>query len=256
MKAFTAFFGKELLETKRSGKLLLLGILFLAFGIMNPAIAKLTPWLLETMAADLAESGMTITEVTVDAMTSWTQFFKNIPMALIAFVLLYSGIFTKEYESNTLILMLTKGLARYKVLLSKLSVMLLLWTGGYWLCFGVTYGYTAYYWDNGVAANLIGAVTLWWLFGVFTVCLMVLFSVIARSYSMVLLGTGGSVFALYLLGMLPKAAKLTPTALMEGMHILTGAQVPGDYSKAVIITVVAGTLCVTASIPILNKKQL
>jgi hypothetical protein len=56
--------------------------------------------------------------------------------------------------------------------------------------------------------------------------------------------------------MLPKAAKLTPTALMEGMRILTGAQVPGDYSKAAIITVVAGTLCVAASIPILNKKQL
>ena len=88
MKAFFAFFKKEVLESARSGKLLFLTLLFCAFGIMNPAIAKLTPWLLEIMADELAGSGMTVTEVTVDALTSWTQFFKNIPMALIAFVLM------------------------------------------------------------------------------------------------------------------------------------------------------------------------
>ena len=122
MRAFFAFLKKELLESARSGRLLLLLILFGVFGIMNPAVAKLTPWLLEVMGEELAESGMVITEVTVDALTSWTQFFKNIPMALIAFVLVYGGIFTKEYESGTLILVLTKGISRYKVLLAKATV--------------------------------------------------------------------------------------------------------------------------------------
>ena len=42
------------------------------------------------------------------------------PLAgLIAFVLLQSSIFTREYTSGTLTLSLTKGLARYKVVLSK-----------------------------------------------------------------------------------------------------------------------------------------
>jgi ABC-2 type transport system permease protein len=161
MRAFIAFFKKEILESFRCGRFTILGILFLAFGIMNPAIAKLTPWLLETLAAELEESGMTVTAVTVDALTSWTQFFKNIPMALIAFVLIYGGIFVKEYEKGTLVLMLTKGLARYKVILSKAAVILLVWSAGYWMCFAVTYGYNAYFWDNSVAQNLIFSVVCW-----------------------------------------------------------------------------------------------
>ena len=80
MKRFLAFLKKEIMEQFRSGKLLFLGILFVLFGIMNPAVAKLTPWLLEVMADSLAQSGMTITQVTVSAMDSWVQFFKNIPI--------------------------------------------------------------------------------------------------------------------------------------------------------------------------------
>ena len=50
MRALLAFLKKEWMETVRSGKLLLLIIIFTIFGIMNPAIAKLTPWLMEMMA--------------------------------------------------------------------------------------------------------------------------------------------------------------------------------------------------------------
>ena len=71
MKAFLAFTKKELLEQLRSGRIILLGFLFVLLGIMNPAVAKLTPWLLEMLAASLAESGMTVTQTTVTAMDSW-----------------------------------------------------------------------------------------------------------------------------------------------------------------------------------------
>ena len=165
MRSFLAFFKKELMETRRSGKLILFTLLFFLFGVMNPAIAKLTPWLMETLSESLAESGMTVTSVSVDALTSWTQFFKNVPMALIVFLLFYSGSFTKEYERGTLIPLLTKGLPRYQVVLAKAATMLLVWSAGYWLCFGVTYGYTAYFWDNSIAKNLSFSVVCWWVFG-------------------------------------------------------------------------------------------
>ena len=96
MKSFYAFLKKEWLEILRSGKLTILLILFLLFGIMNPAIAKLTPWLLQAMSDSLEASGFLVTDVQVDAMTSWTQFLKNIPMALMAFVLICSNIFSKK----------------------------------------------------------------------------------------------------------------------------------------------------------------
>lgn len=88
MKTLLAFMKKEWLEQLRSGRLAILGILFALFGIMNPAIAKLTPWLFEVMADTLEGSGLSVTVVTVSAMDSWMQFFKNIPMALIVFILL------------------------------------------------------------------------------------------------------------------------------------------------------------------------
>lgn len=256
MSAFLAFLKKELLEAFRSGKLVFLIILFLLFGIMNPAIAKLTPWLLEIMSESLEESGMAITQVTVDALTSWTQFFKNIPMALIVFLLMFGGSFTKEYEKGTLIPILTKGLPRYKVVLAKTLVMVSIWTLGYWLCFAVTYGYNAYFWDNSIAVHLASAVINYWIFGLWTVCLSVLFSVLSQSYSTVLIGTGGCVLASYLLQQLPKLRTYTPTLLMNSALLLFGTEEPQDYAFALILTAVIGVLCVAVSVPIMNKKQL
>ena len=65
MRAFLAFMKKEWLEQIRSSRLIILTILFVLFGIMNPAIAKLTPWLFEVMAESLEESGMVVTTVEV-----------------------------------------------------------------------------------------------------------------------------------------------------------------------------------------------
>ncbi len=256
MRSFLAFFKKELTESARSGKLMILGILFLAFGIMNPAVAKLTPWMLELMADALAESGMTVTSVTVDALTSWTQFFKNIPMALIVFVLLYASIFTREYESGTLLLLLTKGLSRTKVVLAKAALMLLLWTVGYWLCFGVTYLYNAYFWDNSIAQALVPAAVLWWLFGVWTLSLLVLFSALTKSSAGVLLGTGGCVLAAYLLGLLPRLADHTPTALMSGMTLLVGAKNLSDYTVSIALTLILSVACTVLAVLQIRRREI
>lgn len=256
MKSLFAFMKKEFTEQLRSGRLMILGLLFVLFGIMNPAIAKLTPWLLETMADSLAESGMIVTDVKVSAMDSWVQFFKNMPMGLIAFVLLESSIFTKEYTSGTLVLSLTKGLERYKVVVSKTVVLTALWTVGYWLCFGITYGYNAYFWDNSIAQNLIFSVVCWWLFGVMVVALMVLFSTVSNTNTGVLLETGGVVLASYLVGLLPECSKYLPTVLADGNSLIYGIKEENAYTAAVIIAVVATILCLIVSVPIFNKKQL
>lgn len=256
MRSFIAFLKKELMESTRSGRLIFFLILCFAFGIMNPAVAKLTPWLLEALSDSLAESGMSITAVTVDALTSWTQFFKNIPMALIAFVLMYGNILTREYESGTLILILTKGLSRAKVVLAKLAMMLGIWTVGYWLCFAVTYGYNDYFWTNDIAQNLLAATVYWWVFGVFTICLTLFFSVLLKSYSGVLLATGATVLLSYLIGLLPKIKDFVPTALMSGNAIVLGAKSGHDCLTALIITASLCVICVVSSIPIINKKAL
>ncbi len=255
MKTLMAFIKKEWMEQIRSSRLMILGFLFLAFGIMNPAIAKFTPWIMEMMAESMEEAGLVVMEAKVDAMTSWTQFYKNVPMALIAFVLLQSNIFTKEYQSGTLILALTKGLERYKVLLAKTFVLICTWTAGYWLCYGVTYVYNGFFWDNSIACHLGIAAMYWWLVGIWVIVLMMFFSVISSSNSTVLLGTGGVFFLVYLLSLIPKLKEYMPTVLMDGMSLLMGVRVPEDYTKILIVTGITIVMCFVVSIPLFNKRR-
>lgn len=128
MRKLIAFTKKEYMEQLRNGRLVVLCILFVLLGIMNPAIAKLTPWMYQIFADSLAENGIVVTAVPVNAMTSWTQFFKNIPIGLLVFFLLQSSIFTKEYQTGSLILTITKGFERYKIVVVKTFVLLFLWT--------------------------------------------------------------------------------------------------------------------------------
>lgn len=256
MKSLLAFMKKEYLEAARTGKIVILLLLFVLFGIMSPAIAKLTPWMMETLSDSMAESGLIVTNIQVDALTSWTQFFKNIPIALIAFVLIFSDIFTKEYKSGTLLLVLTKGLSRYKVVLAKTVLLLLLWTVGYGICFGITYGYNAYFWDNSIINNLLFSVTIWWLFGVWVICLIVLFSSLLQNNAGVILCVGGTVLLAYLLSIIPKVKAYSPTVLINTNSILTGVEEIDAYVKAIVITVFLCIVCVAVSIPIVNKRQL
>ena len=256
MRSITAFMKKEITEQVRTGKVLFLAILFVLFGIMNPAIAKLTPWIMEMMADSLAESGMIITEVKVTALDSWMQFYKNIPMAMIAFVLLEAGIFTKEYKSGTLVLSLTKGLKRGDVVFSKSLTLVLLWTVAYWLYFGVTYAYTVYYWDNSVVSYLMPSVIFWWVFGLWIMSLTVFFSVLFHTNTGVLVGTGGVAFGVYLLSIIPKVAKYLPTLLADGNSLIYGQKEPREYLSALILTAVTGLVLFGASFTVFNKKQL
>ena len=256
MRSLIAFIKKEIIEQIRTGKLLIMGILFVLFGIMNPAIALMTPWLLETFADSMQSSGIIVTATTVTALDSWMQFYKNVPMLLIAFVLFESNIFTKEYESGTLVLSLTKGLKRSKVIISKVLVLISLWSIGYWMCFGITYGYSAYYWDNSVANNLLFSVFCWWIFGLWVISLMVLFSVIANSNAGVLVSTGGVVMGLYIISMVPKLAKYLPTMLAGSGSLISGTVDVKTYLAAIVIGLITGVICIVITIPVFNKKNL
>ena len=255
MRSLTAFFKKEITESIRNGKLLITILVFVAIGIMNPAIAKLTPWFMDMFSETLAESGMIVQKIEINALTSWTQFFKNIPIALITFVIIYSGIFTKEYESGTLILIITKGIERHKILVSKLLFLILSWTVGYWSCFSVTYAYNSYYWDNSIAKSLFTASLCWWVFGLFVICLMVLFSIISNSNSGVLLGVGGCVLTSYLLGIIPKAYEFVPTFLMDISASIASSVSADTFIKAIIISMSVSLVSIVLSVILFNKKQ-
>ena len=256
MKQFLAFFQKEWMELVRSGKFVVLMVLFLLFGVMNPAMAKLTPWIMEVASESLADTGLVVTEVMVDAMTSWAQYYKNISLVMIVFLLMISGILTGEYQKKTLINMVTKGLDRWKIVLAKSAMLLLLWSLAYWLCYGITYGYTAYYWDNGVASHVLFAAFCMYMLGVWLVSLIMLMSALVSSNTGVLLGTGCVFGISYLVGMLSKIKEYLPTQLLSAGDLLSGKGNTGDYSFGIAFCVIAAVLNIAVAVLVFNRRNL
>ncbi|MDO5336341.1 MAG: ABC transporter permease subunit [Eubacteriales bacterium] len=251
-----AFLKKEWLEAVRTGRFWLLLLIFILMGIMNPAMAKLTPWMMEIMSDSLADAGFMLTAVTIDAMTSWTQFYKNIPLGFVIFVLLNSGSFTAEYQKGTLIPVVTKGLARRKIAAAKALQLEALWTVLYVLCFCITYGYNEYFWGNDIVQSpLLGAICFW-LFGIWTLALMVLFSTVSRNNIQVLLGTGAAAFGVYALGLFPKLSPLLPAKLMDGMALLNGAAEPTDYMAAIAAAGGTAMLAIGLGAVCFERKEL
>lgn len=255
MRALTAFIYKELLEAYRTGKLVLLFVLFVLFGIMNPAIAKLTPWIMEISAESLKESGMVLGTVNVDAMTSWTQFYKNLPMILIIFVILSSSILTTEYQKGTLINILTKGLDRWKVIAAKVFVVVMLWSICYWIYYGITYGYTVYFWDNSIVSHFVLGALYPYLFGIWLISLVFLWSALAKENIGVLAGTATVVLICYLAGMVSKAGKYLPTQLLQSGELLTKTAEPGKYLVASLITIGISVIGIGVSIVLFNRRN-
>ena len=248
MKSIITFTKKEFLDHYRNKKLLILLIIFVILGIMSPAIAKLTPLMMELMADSLKESGILVTNIKVDALTSWQQFYKNIPLGLLAFVLIESNIFTKEYQSQTLTLPLTKGLNRISVVISKVITMIVIWSIVYWLCFIITYSYNAYFFDNSIIDNLFYGIICFWIFGIWIISLMALFSTRFISNTSVLTTTGIMVFIVYLISLIPTISKYLPTALMNGLGVID--------NLAIVVTIAISWILLLISIPIFNKKQI
>lgn len=256
MKQLIAFTNKEFMEINRTGKFVFLMLFSILFGIMNPAIAKLTPWLMETMSDSLENAGLIVTEVEVDALTSWTQFYKNIPMMLIVFLLLFSGILTVEYQKGTLINMITKGMVRWKIIASKATVMLVLWTIGYWICFGITYGYNAYFWDNSIAFHVVFPAACFYLIGVWLVSLLLLMSACFQSNSAVMIAVGGVFLVVYLLGLLPDIKAYLPVQLLTPSNLLVGIDESFEYVYAITVTIVLSVLDIAAAMICFNKRNI
>lgn len=236
MTEFRAFTEKEFLWTIRTGKLMFSMILFVLFGIMSPAIAKLMPELMEMMADSLADSGISVVGTTVNALTAWNQFCKNIPMAMIVFLLLFSGTLTGEYEKGTLTMILAKGLARWKVVASKAVMMAAVWTAGYWLCFAVTWGYNRFFWNDDSAAHVIVVGGCYYLLGLWLITLILLMSAVFRTSGASLAAVVCSFAAVYLLGMIPAVKEYLPGFLLSGQTLLVSAAEPADFAAAALIT--------------------
>lgn len=254
MKSYIAFTKKEFCESFRTYKFFIMISVFLLLGLMNPITAKATPQLLKS----LMPAGINITIKEPTALDSWTQFFKNVPqMGLIVLVIIFSGIMANEFSRGTLINMLTKGLSRSVVILSKFTMAAIVWTLSYIICFVVTYAYTAYFWSNDGIKNIVLSVFCLWLFGILLLAIIMLGGVLFKNSYGGLLFTGGLVVVLMLLNIAPKLQKYNPITLVSSnMALLTGDKVVSDFTASIAIGCFIIIAFISLAIMLFNKKQI
>ena len=256
MIAFCAFVRKEIVELIRNKRLIILLAIFTMFAILGPLTAVLTPWILETMSDLLESSGVTVNGITITVLDSWTQYYKNLPILLIVFVLMFAGLFTKEYARGTFELIISKGMSRNKIYFAKMLTVLGTWTICYIAYFLISLAYNVSLWDNRVAQHWGIAAFLYWIFGVYVIIGMVSVSGFSASVSGVLIGTG--VFAVMpeLIGILPKITKYMPTQLTSGILILTGSIKPNDRIESIVVTAILCFVAGGIGAKGFSKKQL
>lgn len=254
MKAYFAFTQKEILESIRTYKLLIMAMVFIFFGIFGPLTAKLTPKIL----GSLMPAGIEVTITETTAFDSWAQFFKNVSqMGFIVMAILFSGIMANEFNRGTLINVLTKGLARRTVILSKFTVAFLIWTVSYLLCFILSYIYTQYYWKSDGILNLSFSVFYLWIFGVMLISIIILGGVIFRSSYGCLMFTGGFIAILFLLNIVAKFNKYNPIGLAtKNMSLLTGDVLPKDLRTMAIMGIGIIFFSLLFAMGIFNKKEI
>ena len=77
MRQLRAMMKKELFEQLKTHRLVVMLLLFTLVGVLSPAFAKMTPWLLDLVSGDMAETGIQIGNLEVTSLSSWTQYYKN-----------------------------------------------------------------------------------------------------------------------------------------------------------------------------------
>ena len=152
--------------------------------------------------------------------------------------------------------MLTKGLVRWKVVGAKAIASIGLWTVCYWLCYGITYGYNMYFWDNSIASHVAFAALCVYLLGIWVMLLILLISTLLKSASGVLAVTGVAVIASYVAGMFGKIGEYLPIRLLSAGNLLAGSMSPEDFWKAIAVALASGVAFFILSVACFNRKNI
>ncbi|MDU2583502.1 MAG: ABC transporter permease [Anaerococcus hydrogenalis] len=254
MRIFLSLLKKEAIEGARTKKTTSTLILFLFIGLISPLTAKLTPLILQSIAT----GNIDINVAPPSEIDSWTQFFKNISqIGMFGLAIILSTQMANEFQKGTLINLLSKGLPRYQVVLSKIFYNFILWFLAYFCSFILTYFYTKYFFGISFPIrNILMAALLPFIFGLFLISLEILAGVISGNVIGTLMLTTVGIVIQLILSIRDEIVKYMPIALIgKPVNLIKGIGYD-DYYVPIITGSILLILCIVISIAIINKKQI
>ena len=254
MRIFLSLLKKEAIEGARTKKMISTFILFLFIGLISPLTAKLTPMILQSIAT----GNIDINVAPLSEIDSWTQFFKNISqIGMFGLAIILSTQMANEFQKGTLINLLSNGLPRYQVVLSKIFYNFILWFIAYFCSFIITYFYTKYFFGISFPIrNILMAALLPFIFGLFLISLEILAGVISGNVIGTLILTAIGIVIQLILSIRDEIVKYMPIALIEKPVNLIKGIGYDDYYVPIITGSILLILCIAISIAVINKKQI
>lgn len=254
MNLFFSLIKKEALENVRTKRFLVMVILFLFIGLISPLTAKLTPVILEVILPENTDIRM----ANPSEIDSWVQFFKNInQIGMFGMTILLSTQITNEFQKGTLINLLSKGLPRFQVIISKWFFDIIMWICSYAICFFIAFAYTGYFFENTFpTGRIFMAALLPFIFGIFLISIEILGSVITENVIGTLTFVAGSIIIQFILSLKDEIVKYMPIALIgKPVNLIKGIGFD-DYFVPIITTSGLIFIFLILSIVIMNKKQI
>ena len=252
MNGYAAFLKKELIENIKNYRFLILFAVFLIFGLTSPFLARFMPEILSAVASDMQMGSAPV------ALDAWEQFYKNISgVGFSAFIILFGSCMSGEYSKGTLVLLVTKGLPRWAVILAKYTVAAVLMTGCYWTGFLATCCYTACLFPGATLSHVFTAAIYLWLIGFLYLSILLLGCVVFKQTFTSILFTGGIVAVISLLGIAPPLSEFNPFLLSSrNVELISGAASVSELFVPATISAAITVLGLCSAILLFDRKQL
>lgn len=120
---------------------------------------------------------------------------------------------SSEYSKGTLLLLVTKGLARPAVILTKYTVAAVSMTVSFWVSFVGAYGYTDHLWPDTSLSYIVPSAFFMWMIGFLYLSILILGCVLFKQTFTSILFTGGIVALFSIFSMVRPLSALNPIVL-------------------------------------------
>jgi ABC-2 type transport system permease protein len=231
----TTFLGKELLEQWRTRRVLVVAVVFLAFGIGSPLLARFTPELVSTLAADEGVVIQVPPPTTADAIA---QFVRNLGQTgVLAAILLAMGAVATEKERGIAALWLTKPMTRAAYLAAKGIALAAVLGAGIVVAAIGGYAYTVFLFDAPDAAGWAAMSLLLLLQMSAYAAVTFLGSTLTRSPLAAAAIGIAALTVIAIVGALPVIGEWTPSALAGSAMALAAGTEPEHAVGPIVATV-------------------
>jgi ABC-2 type transport system permease protein len=250
MKGWWPLFKKEIREQIRTHRFLIVGGVFLFFGLTTPLTLKYLPEIIK-----MAGETMQITIPPPTALQSLTEFAGTIlQLGVLMLILVSMGAIANEYKNGTVLLTLSKSVTRGAFVTAKMAALSLNLVASLLVSGLVCYGYSVWLIGAADLGNFMLQNGLMALFLLFSVSLTLVFSSLFRSG----LAAGGLAMAVIVfqavLASLPVIGNYLPGKLPGwGLGIMNGNG--QSYWWALVVTLGLTGLCLYLAQMVLKKKE-